>query len=260
MTKMPVLFVSHGPPSILKMNEPSSVFLKSLAVKLPVPSLIVCVSAHWETDIPTFSGASKPDLIYDFGGPPQLFKETYPADGSSEFVKQALSLMEKNGIKARGDVRRGLDHGVWIPLKMIYPKADIPVVQLSIQTDKDPLHHYNIGKALQKFRDQEVLIVGSGGAVHNLYEIQEYKRNDPPPDYVRLFNEWLYQALIKGDTDQLMRYKEFAPEPERSHPYPAEHFLPLFVCMGAADIGARVERIHNSYMYGTLSMDAYRWD
>lgn len=260
MKKMPVLFVSHGPPSILLMNTSPSVFMKSLAERLPVPKVILCVSAHWESDIPNLSATEKPDLIYDFGGPPQLFNETYPAPGNPEFVKNVLERMEKKGIQGKSDMNRGLDHGAWIPLKMIYPEAGISVVQLSIQTDKDTRFHYSIGQVLQSFREQGVLIIGSGGAVHNLYEVKDYGQNALPPEYVQKFNEWLYHSLINGEKDHLLNYKKFAPDPERSHPFPAEHFLPLFVCMGAAGSESRAERIHDSYMYGTLSMDSYRWD
>lgn len=258
--KMPSVFISHGPPSILLMESPVSDFLKKLRHDLPVPKAILCISAHFEAYRPILTSAPDPQLIYDFGGPPQLFNETYPVKGSPELAENAMTLLKENGIMIQENNQRGLDHGVWVPLKLMFSGAEIPVVQLSVQTEMDASHHYELGKALRPLREQGVLILGSGGAVHNLDEIHQYKRNDPPTDYALAFDRWLEKSIKEGQEAQLIDFKREAPEPEKSHPYPAEHFLPLLVCLGSGNPENRGKKIHHGFMFGTLSMAAYQWD
>jgi len=258
--KMPVLFISHGPPTILMMESPGSTFLKKLPMLIPEPSYILCISAHFDTRNPTITSAASPGLIYDFGGPDLLFDEAYPAPGSPDLAQQTVELLKQAGFKAGLDENRGLDHGAWIPLKLMYPNANIPVIQISLQTDMSTRHHYDIGKALQPLREQGVLILGSGGAVHNLYELRNFKLNDPPPEYVKAFDTWLYKAVTTGHHELLTCYKELAPDSEKSHPYPGEHFLPLMVCLGATPHDKKGSLLHADFMYGTLSMASYCWD
>jgi 4,5-DOPA dioxygenase extradiol len=228
-----------------------------LGEKLPRPKGVVCVSAHWEGLRPLATGGDAPETIHDFSGPPALFDLSYPAPGSPGLANEALSRLEEAGFQTGGVHRRGIDHGTWIPLMLMYPKADIPVVQISVQTEESPAFHFKMGEALTSLREKDILILGSGGAVHNLDEIYQYSADADPPDYVREFDQWLEKQIVAGGIDGLLNYKEAAPEAARCHPYPAEHFLPLFVPMGA---GKKGKRLHGSFLYGTLSMSAYAWD
>lgn len=259
MKKMPVIFISHGPPAILLMKGKTPDFLRKLGPMLPRPNAVICVSAHWEAIRPRVTAATRPEIIYDFSGPPALFKMDYPAKGDPELAKNAVELIEKAGFTAGPDSKRGLDHGAWVPLKMMYPEADIPIVQLSVQTEKDPNHHFKLGKALMPLRESGVLIMGSGGAVHNLDEADLYNIDSAPPDYVAAFDDWLEKTTTDGATDILIDYLNAAPDPLRCHPFPAEHFLPFFVPLGAAGPGARGKKLHHDFMYGVLSMAVYLW-
>ncbi len=256
---MPVLFISHGPPTILLMDTPVRSFLEQLAGQIPTPSSILCISAHWEASTPSVSSGAQAGIIHDFGGPPQLFEQTYSAPGCPELAHEACERLAAAGIDAVKNPDRGLDHGAWVPLKLMFPKADIPVVQLSVQTEKDTSHHIELGKALQPLRQNGVLIIGSGGAVHNLYDIHGHKINDAPVAYAAAFDRWLLEKLNFGQTQQLIDYQKFAPDPEQSQPFPAEHFLPFFVCLGATLQEEKATLIHQGFMYGNLSMAAYRW-
>jgi 4,5-DOPA dioxygenase extradiol len=145
-------------------------------------------------------------------------------------------------------------------LMMMYPEADIPVVQLSVQTDSNSEHHFQLGKALMPLRENGILIMGSGGAVHNLDEVHLYTIDASPPEYVRAFDVWLEKTVADGPEETLIDYIHTAPNPRRSHPFPAEHFLPFFVPLGAASPKSAGKKLHHGFMYGTLSMAAYIWD
>ncbi|MFC1812640.1 DODA-type extradiol aromatic ring-opening family dioxygenase [Thermodesulfobacteriota bacterium] len=258
--KMPVLFISHGPPSILLMEGKTPDFLRSLGHKLTRPKGVICVSAHWETVYPKLTTASRPETIHDFSGPQTLFETAYPAQGDPALAREALKLIKDSGFDAGEDPGRGLDHGAWVPLMMMYPEADIPVVQLSVQTERSPEHHFQLGKALVPFRENGILIMGSGGAVHNLDEVHLYNIDASPPEYVRAFDIWLENTVAEGSEEALIDYIHTAPDPRRSHPFPAEHFLPFFVPLGAASPKSVGKKLHHYFMYGTLSMAAYIWN
>jgi 4,5-DOPA dioxygenase extradiol len=260
MAIMPPLFISHGPPTVLLMAGKTADFLRSLGTQLPRPQGILCVSAHWEAVDPKITTTSHPQTIHDFGGPRDLFRMTYTAPGDAMLGADALELMQTHGFKAAADPQRGLDHGVWIPLKMMYPEADIPVVQLSVQTERDPEYHLALGKALRPLSAKGVLIMGSGGAVHNLDEIYQYQIDSTPPEYISAFDAWLEQKTTAGSVQALCNYLDEAPDARRAHPYPAEHFLPFFVPLGAACSDTVGRKIHHGFMFGTLSMAAYIWD
>ncbi len=257
---MPTIFVSHGPPALSVLDVPAATFLKGLGAGIPRPSAVLCVSAHWEAWRPTLSGMDPPSTIHDFGGPPALFRFRYPAPGDPELARKAAALLNEAGLETGIDPERGLDHGAWVPMGLIYPAADIPVVQLSIQTEIDADHHFALGRALTPLRNDGVLILGSGGATHNLPEIHGHRLDDAPEEYAMAFDGWLDAAITGGRTDDLLHYKTEGPSADRNHPWPAEHFLPLFVPLGAAGHGARGRLLHRSFLYGVLSMAAYRWD
>ncbi len=260
MKSFPSLFISHGMPLMAILPSPTQKFLKNLGKKLGRPKAVICISAHWETVAPMLSGAEFPETIHDFYGfPKQLYEMSYPAPGNSQLASEITGAFSQNGISSKIDFDKGFDHGAWVPLCLMYPEADIPVIQLSIQGDLEPDHHYRMGNALARFRSEGVLIMGSGGATHNLEDIHGRKMHDEPVQYAVNFDSWLEQILIQGDIQSLLNFKKEGPEAEKNHPYPSEHFLPLFVPLGASGEGSRAELLHKEFIYGILSLAAYVW-
>jgi 4,5-DOPA dioxygenase extradiol len=255
---LPSVFVSHGAPTLLMESGATPGFLRGLGATLGRPRAVVCISAHWETAEPRLTAAEHLPTIHDFYGFPEaLYRERYPAPGDPLLAERAATLLRVAGHAAELDETRGLDHGAWVPLKLMYPQADVPVVQLSLQTERGPHHHRDVGRALQPLREEGVLILGSGGATHNLREFRGQAIDTAPPAYVRGFDEWLADAVGHGRVDELLDY-ERAPNARRNHPT-AEHFLPLLVAMGAAH-DARGRQLQHAFSYGVLSMAAYAWD
>lgn len=167
--RLPALFVSHGAPLLAIRDVPASRFLRGLGAKLGRPRAILIASAHWCTAEPVVATTEAPSTVHDFGGfPEELYQLSYPAPGAPEIAREAARLLREAGLRAAEDPGRGLDHGAWIPLLLMYPEADVPVAQVSIQPDRDPTHHWRVGKALRPLRDVGVLIVGSGTFTHNL--------------------------------------------------------------------------------------------
>jgi 4,5-DOPA dioxygenase extradiol len=260
MALMPTMFVSHGMPTIVVQPGATHDFLKNLGQTFNRPKAIICISAHMEAVWPILTASAAPETIHDFSGPRILFEKHYPAPGEPELAEEATSLLGHAGFKARTNPTRGLDHGAWVPLMLMYPEADVPVIQLSVQTDLDPQHHLDLGRALMPLREKEILIFGSGGATHNLSEIRKYAINSEPPDYAVAFDAWLEKNIIEGKEAVLLDYKKQGLSASKNHPYPAEHFLPLFVPLGAAGPEAKGRVLHKAFMYGVLSMAAYAWD
>ena len=260
MALMPTVFLSHGMPAIVVQPGPTHNFLKTLGQMFDRPRAVICVSAHMEAVCPILTAAEAPETIHDFSGPPILFEKHYPAPGQPDLAQEAVSLLSQAGFKAQTHPARGLDHGAWVPLMLMYPEADIPVIQLSVQTELDPQHHLELGRALAPLREKGVLILGSGGATHNLPEIYNYDVDSVPPDYAMEFDAWLKEAITTGQEVALLNYQNEGPSASRNHPYPAEHFLPLFVPLGAAGSGTKGRLLHQAFMYGVLSMAAYAWD
>ena len=260
MKRQPALFVSHGSPTLPLERGPAVDFLRSLGGKLERPEAILSVSAHWDTDRPAVSAAKNPETIYDFYGfPPELYRLRYPAPGAPQLAGRVSKLLEGKGMKTDIDPGRGLDHGAWTSLYHMYPEADIPVTQLSIQSHLGPAHHVKLGEALRPLRDEGVLIMASGGATHNLRELSIRRGAKVAEPWTVEFNEWLAHALLARRTDDLVSYRTIAPQAVRNHPTD-EHLIPVFVAVGAGDPGGTTERLHSSISSGVISMDAYRFD
>ncbi|MGH8702913.1 MAG: DODA-type extradiol aromatic ring-opening family dioxygenase [Burkholderiales bacterium] len=260
MNRQPAIFVSHGSPTLPLERSEAVDFLRQLGPSLGRPEAILIASAHWDTDRPAVSSAKEPETIYDFYGfPPELYRLRYPAPGAPQLARRAAGLLESKGLHTDIDPGRGLDHGAWTSLFLMYPKADIPVTQLSIQSRLGPAHHVRLGEALQPLRDEGVLIFASGGATHNLRELSYQRGNPVPQPWVVEFNEWLADAVLSGRRDDLIGYRERAPHAVRNHPTD-EHLIPLFVALGAGDPGRSAQRLHSSISSGVISMDAYRFD
>jgi 4,5-DOPA dioxygenase extradiol len=258
MTRLPTLFISHGSPMLAIQESPAHRFLLALGKSLPKPRAILVASAHWETaGKPALSLASEPETIHDFGGfPPALFDIAYPAPGAPEVAARAVALLEREGIAVQTSARRGLDHGAWVPLRLMYPDAAIPTAQVSVVCGATPAEHWRLGRALGSLRDEGVLVIGSGSLTHNLHEFRGQGIDAPVPAWVSDFGLWMKERLQGNDARALLNYREEAPYAVRNHPT-EEHLLPLFVAMGAAGDGADVEQLHSSYEYGVLAMDIY---
>jgi 4,5-DOPA dioxygenase extradiol len=255
--RQPALFVSHGSPTLPLEKSAATAFLRQLGASLARPRAILAVSAHWDTERPVVSAAPEPETIYDFYGfPPELYRLRYPAPGAPRLARRVAELLEAGGLEASIDPQRGLDHGAWTPLMLMYPEADLPVTQLSIQSRLGPAHHMRLGEALAPLRDEGVLIFATGGATHNLRELRHQRGKATPQPWVVEFNEWLADALVHRRTEDLIAYRAKAPHAARNHPTD-EHLIPLFVALGA---GGAAQRIHSSIDSGVISMDAYRFD
>lgn len=253
---IPTLFVSHGAPTLIQEDVPARDFLKQLGEDIGRPSAVLAVSAHWETTAPTVATTERPETIHDFHGfPESLYRLSYPAPGAPALARRAAALLRQGGFTASEDPSRGLDHGAWVPLMLMYPDADIPVAQLSIQPTLGPAHHLAVGRALASLRDENVLVLASGGAVHNLRQL-DWNRHGEPPDWVKQFDAWLAMRLEAGAVDDLVAYRERAPGARLAHPRD-DHFLPLFVALGAAGADAKGRQLHSSHTHGSLSMTAF---
>jgi 4,5-DOPA dioxygenase extradiol len=245
MNALPALFVSHGSPMILVEPSPGRSFLAGLAAMLPRPRAILAVSAHWETRQPAVSTAPRPETIHDFAGfPPELHRIRYDAPGAPELAERVAALTGAD------TVAHGLDHGAWVPLLLGWPAADIPVTQLSIQPDQGPEHHFKLGQALAPLRDEGVLILASGALTHNLRAY--FRGGDGEAARSLTFADWMAGAVEDGRIDDLLAYRQRAPEAVHAHPAD-EHLLPLFVALGAGGQG----RVLHRSLDGSLAMDAY---
>lgn len=260
MTTQPSLFISHGSPMTALQPGATGERLAELAAALPRPSAIVVASAHWLARSPHVGGAAQPATMHDFGGfPAPLYQLRYPAPGQPEIAAEAARLLTDAGLTATVDSTRALDHGVWVPLRLLVPQADIPVVPLSIQPGLGPAHQLAVGRALAPLREQGVLVIGSGSITHNLHDLGAGYSAEREAPYVRPFIQWIEQRLAAGDIDALLDYRRQAPFAERAHPTD-EHLLPLFVALGAAGDGARAQRLDAGIDLGILAMDIYRFD
>jgi 4,5-DOPA dioxygenase extradiol len=250
------VFLSHGSPTLPFDDEPARDFLKALANGRERPKAILMVSAHWETQRPTVNAVAINDTIHDFFGfLPELYQLYYPAPGSAELAERVADLLAKAGIASDIDRQRGLDHGAWVPLMLAYPKTDIPVVQLSVQSHLGPGHHLEVGRALAPLREEGVWIMASGSYTHDLSSLRSYA-GQPEPAWVSDFADWFDCALAEGRTSDLIAYRKLAPHAVRNHPT-EEHLLPLYVALGAAGPNVKACKLHQSTTFGVLRMDAY---
>jgi 4,5-DOPA dioxygenase extradiol len=232
--RLPTLFISHGAPPLVD-DARWVAELEALAAELPRPRQILMVSAHWEA-APLMLGATEPvPLVYDFGGFPQRYYEvTYPAPGAPELADAVEALMPDTEHVVRA--RRGLDHGAYVPLTVMYPDADVPVLQMSLPT-LEPDRLLELGRRLAPLRDEGTLIVGSGFTTHGLPFLTREHWRDPaaaPPGWSREFDAWAAETLARGDLESLAAFRDRAPGMPYAHPT-IEHFAPMFVALGATD-------------------------
>ncbi len=257
---LPSLFISHGSPMLALTEAPAQDFLRGLGHSLPRPKAILVASAHWETATPQVNAVTRNDTIYDFRGfPPALYQLTYNPPGDPALAEHVSDLLAAAGLHSAVDHRRGLDHGAWCPLILAYPDADIPVLQVSVQSHLGPAHHYQLGEALSPLRDEGVLVIGSGSWTHDLRRFRGQPIDAPQDPKTEAFSTWMDTAIAEGRRCDLLTYRTKAPYAADEHPT-EEHLLPLFVAMGAAGEHARATHIHKSCTYGMLRMDAYAFN
>lgn len=253
---MPSLFVSHGSPTLPLDDCAARDFISGFGKTLPKPKAILAVSAHWDSEIPAVNRVAINDTIHDFYGFPEaLHRMRYPAPGSAELAERTISALDQAGFQPMTDNERGLDHGAWVPLLLMYPAHDIPVVQLSIQSRLGPAHHLQLGLAISSLRDN-CLILCTGSFTHNLRLLNRSGLNAPEPPWVHDFSAWIHAALLEQRSEDLVNYRRLAPFAVQAHP-DDDHFMPLFVAVGAGGNGASARRLHSSTTFGTLRMDAY---
>ena len=257
---LPTLFLSHGAPTLPLDPIPARDFLSHLGSRYQNIKAVLCISAHWNTPYPAVNGGVIPETIHDFYGfPNALYQIRYPVAGAPGLATAVADLIHQADIRCDIDLYRGLDHGAWVPLMLMFPNAGIPVVQLSIQHHLDPAEHLTLGTAIQSLRDEGILIIGSGGAVHPLgYAGASLGEGEGTDEWAKEFDSWLMKAVTSGDRESLIHFKERAPYPGRAHPYP-DHFMPLFVAMGAAGEEATGKVLHQSWQWGDLSMGMYEF-
>ncbi|MEL0623214.1 class III extradiol ring-cleavage dioxygenase [Marinomonas arenicola] len=257
MTQQPTLFISHGSPMMASEASDTSVFLNQLGEELTPPKAIVVFSAHFDlsTDIVITSG-QHPETVHDFYGfPKALYSIQYKAPGAPLLAQEIASYFKKAGLNPTLDSTQGWDHGVWIPLKLMYPKANIPIVQISINSRLGTQQNYLYGQLVAALKHDNILIIGSGGVSHNLKEVFNRKPTENRVAMVTSFTDWVHEKLINKDLDALLNYEEEAPFARFNHPTP-EHFLPLIAALGSSDL-SKVERLHSTVEREVLALDTY---
>lgn len=257
-TKLPVIFVTHGSPMLAVEPGKTGPLLQDLGQELSQLDIkaVLVISAHWLTHYHSIitSGQSL-ETIYDFGGfPRELYQLQYPAKGSPNMATLVQEQLIKQGLEIGLDPERGLDHGAWIPLRYLFPKADIPVMELSIPWPMTAKKALDFGKTLNVLREMGVLIVTSGSMTHNLHDVGYVSDKELP--YVTPFVNWIRDAIKNHDMDALADYRQLAPYAKQAHPTD-EHLLPLMIAIGATDENEPVTELNGGTTYQALAMDNY---
>lgn len=254
---LPSLFVPHGAPTFALAPGAAGEALRRIAAELPPPKAIIIASPHWETAVPTVGFAETLDTIHDFHGfPAKLYDIRYPARGDTQAAAAVAGAIAAAGLPVAQDARRGLDHGAWVPLRLMYPAASVPLVPLSVPTHGGPRLLWQLGRALAPLREQGFLIVGSGSVTHNLRDFQLAWRDGRTPDYVQVFADWLAAQAEAGDLEALLDYRQRAPDAARAHPS-EEHLLPFHFALGAGGDKASARRFHAGIDDYVIAMDGY---
>ncbi|MFK2825774.1 class III extradiol ring-cleavage dioxygenase [Bacillus sp. B190/17] len=258
---MPAFFIAHGAPLLAIEENMYTRFLNQLGKEWPSPKAVVLFSAHWESAVQKVSEVDEYKTIYDFGGFPEaLYRIQYPAKGQKEITKEIEELFTKHGITYEVETSRGLDHGAWIVLKMLYPNADVPVIAMSVNPRLTPEEQYKVGKSLAALREKDILMIGSGGTVHNLGALRMVTDDGEVDDWALEFDRWLEKHLKSWDLEALFNYNTLAPAASLAvPPYGNEHFIPIFYAMGAAHNQPTAALIHRSYRYGNLSHSVWQF-
>lgn len=249
---LPTLFIAHGAPDLPLSGTPARGFTENLGKHIPPLRAILVISAHWEARLPTIGTAAAPETVHDFGGfDDRLYDLRYPARTSPEVIAEIAAALKEAAIAYSEDPRRGYDHGVWIPLLLAFPKADVPVIQLSLRHGASASENMAVGRALAPLRDKGVLIIGSGATVHNLRALA--REGSPAPDWARAMDDAVVAAIESGDTASLLKLPD-TQLGRIAHPTP-EHLMPLYVALGAG--GGKGRAMHRSFSWGSISMTSF---
>ena len=250
---MPSLFISHGAPSIAIEQDDFTRAVASFGHSLRGARAIAVVSAHWQARGVRVNAVAHPDTIYDFGGfSPELYKIGYEAPGDPALAREISTLLGNAPLEES----RGWDHGLWVPMRILLPDANVPIVEIAQPTPTSPAELLRIGQALAPLRDRGVVIAGSGGIVHNLRAIHLGDKSAPIDDWAKQFDDWFATHLASRDFDTLTRYRDLAPHADLAVPTP-EHFEPVFVALGASRDTDKLTTIYEGFHYGNLSMRTF---
>lgn len=253
----PVLFISHGAPTFALEPGVLGPRLNALGQQLAGVQAVLVVSPHWQTRDVQVMTTRQPETVHDFGGfPAKLYDLQYPAAGHPQLAAEAGRLLTQAGLRVSLDDRQGLDHGAWVPLFHLLPKADVPVFQVSMPHALDTAGAVQLGRLLAPLREQGVMIVTSGSMTHNLYEFRQ--AGAAVQDYAVEFTHWVRQTVATRNVDALVGYRQLAPHAQRAHPT-EEHFLPLLVALGASHEGEAAQVLAGGITHGVLSMESYAW-
>ncbi|WP_293766910.1 class III extradiol ring-cleavage dioxygenase [uncultured Aquitalea sp.] len=256
--RQPALFISHGAPTLPLEDSPTRHFLAQLGKTLPRPRAIVIVSAHWESAAPLVNLSPKPGTMYDFGGfPAVLYTLRYPASTDLALAGEVVNLLRDSGLRVGTTDHRDLDHGMWTPLMLMYPQADVPLVMVSLPHGASADTYFAMGRALRSLRDDNVMVIGSGSYTHNLWALM--RDGSAPPAWAAEFAEWMNQALQDNRQSDMLQWKTRAPHCRENHPSD-EHFNPLLVMLGAASDDTPPVKLHDDWRMGSLSMACWRFD
>ena len=254
---MPAIFVGHGNPLLTLSENTYTEAWAAMGRSIPRPKAVLAVSAHWYIRHCAVTVNTCPPTIHDFGGfPEELFQVEYPAPGNPEFARRVQELLSPLPVRLAEDW--GLDHGTWSVLRHVFPKADIPVIQLSIDRTQQPQFHFNLGRRLMPLREEGVLVIGSGNIVHNLAQYAWDGGTVPPFDWAARFDQHVLEALVRGDDTPLIDYKQFAGDALLSIPTP-DHYLPFLYILGLRRKNEQVSIPVEGIEGGTMSMRAVRF-
>jgi 4,5-DOPA dioxygenase extradiol len=254
---MPAWFVGHGSPMLAVEQDDFTAALRREGSALPRPRAVVVVSAHWESRGIRVTASERPSLIYDFSGfPPELTDVRYPAPGDPALAADVSRRLREAGLEAAEEPDRGLDHGAWVPLVHAFPAADIPVLQVALSVPRTTDDVVRMGAALAPLREQGVLLLGSGGIVHNLRRVRFDDKAAPVAGWAQEFDGWVRDRLGSLNVPDLAEYRSLAPNAALAVPT-TEHFDPVFFALGAAAPGDRVRPLFEGFHYGTLSMRSF---
>ena len=263
-SRLPTYFISHGggPWPWMEEMAPAMQALRQSLADIPrqlgqTPKAVLVVTAHWEGFAFTLGTAAQPGMLYDYGGfPAHTYEVLYPAPGAPELAQRVQGLLEAAGLPVARDARRGYDHGTFVPLAVMFPQANVPVLQMSLRAGLNPAEHLALGRALAPLRDEGVLIVGSGLSYHNL---RQFGRAGQAPS--QAFDAWLQAAMVAAPparTQALLNWTQ-APSARASHPR-EEHLLPLMVAVGAAEADAASCVYHEEHVFGGVTASSFRFD